>query len=130
MVNLVILTGGTEELVFSWVPLSVGEVTALLTAPLAVRRFAVAVSLPAALAEMEHDAGNLDKTLLSSIVWSHLSFWLSVASTELSPTVFPVCDAGERLALLYDSSLFCTGGEKATQEFTAAEAFRRRSFFP
>lgn len=56
MIILVTLTGGTEEVVFSWVLLGVGEVTALLTAPL-VRHFTVAVSPPAALAEMEHDDG-------------------------------------------------------------------------
>lgn len=57
-VVVVTLTGGTEEQVFSWVPLVVGEVTALLTAPFAVRDFTVAVSPLAALTEMEHDAGN------------------------------------------------------------------------
>lgn len=58
LVILVTLTGGTEEVVFSWVPLGVGEVTALLTAPFAVGHFTAAVSPPAVLAEMKHDAGN------------------------------------------------------------------------
>lgn len=53
LVVLVTLNGGTEERVFSWVPLGVCEVTALLSVPLAV------TVLPLeALAEMEHDAGN------------------------------------------------------------------------
>lgn len=58
LVILVTLTRGTEELMFSWVPLGVGEVTALLTALLAVMHFMMAVSTPAALAEMERDAGD------------------------------------------------------------------------
>lgn len=54
LVILVTLIGGTEELVFSGLPL--GEVMARLTAPLALRPFAA--SSPVALAEMELDAGN------------------------------------------------------------------------
>lgn len=126
LVILVTLTGGTEELLFSWVPQDVGEVTAL-TAAFTVGHLTVAVLPPAALAEMERDTG---KTLLSDTVWNHFPFWFSVASCEQSPTLFALCDAE-----LYDSSLLCKGEDKAAKEpdkleCTPAGAFRCGSFSP
>lgn len=135
MVSLVTLTGGTEELVVSWVLRGVGEVTALFTAPLAVRNFTVAALPPAALAETEHDAGNCGKNLSGFVVWNHFCFWFSGPSNELSPKTFLLRDAGETLAVLQDLSLLCTGEEGAAKlpgkpEFPTAGVFKCRSFVP